>query len=92
MKEIALTRGMKAKKKSCSGVTVKLSEVNKYIDEEGNVHILHCVCIKKNLWSETYYTETYDFPVPDQCSECDLWPWEMHAKVYGHFTLIRRNK
>jgi len=82
--------------KRLEGVVVKFSEVNKYRDEKGNVHILHCDCIKDGLVVEDIYL-THSWPVNGlDCNVCKSGLIEVtegdYSVFYGKYknSLIRR--
>jgi hypothetical protein len=79
------------------GKVFKLSQVNKIIDRDNKLHILHCNCLSPYLWEEEEKSDNYscdNLHCSDMsCSLCGLYPWErsVHGKRelrVGHADII----
>lgn len=61
------------------GVFVKLSEVRKKIVGD-KIYILHCNCLKDNLWKEENAYDQGRCADVDYCEKCKMYPWIMNRR------------
>jgi hypothetical protein len=64
--------------KSCEGITVKLSEVNKITSRDGKrIQVFKCDCLRKGLWikdKDLDYKFYFEGMSLDTC-KCQMYPW-----------------
>ena len=76
---------MKKGARTLEGVVVKLSEVNKVVID-GKLHILHCECLKPDLWILDIEPGCTNLLLIPSLCKCKMYPW-IQGNEDGHINL-----